>query len=213
MSNYPTPDTTSALDELIIDSLETLKVLADPLRKRILGHFDQPRTVKEVARQLNTSPSKLYYHVNMLEEHGLLRVTETRIVSGIIEKQYQIAARIFRVRAGLLSPTEDAGDEGLNMVLNDVLDSTREEILASVRAGVVDLREDAEEYRKLRMGTMTISLTPEKMLEFYERLRALIEEMTGAHTDEDDPDAIDFMLQYTMFPIARLDMPPGDEAE
>ena len=71
-------------DEMVIDNLETLKVLADQLRKRIMEQFDEPSTVKEVARKLGTSPSKLYYHVNLLEEHGLLKVTDTRIVSGII---------------------------------------------------------------------------------------------------------------------------------
>ena len=194
-------------DEVVIDSLETLKIIADPQRKRILGEFSKPSTVKEVAGRLNTSPSKLYYHVNMLEEHGLLRVTDTRVVSGIIEKQYQVAGRVFRVKPGLLSPAEDTGDEGLTTLLNDVFDTAKEEILASVRAGVVELNEDGPEHRKLHMGMMSITLTPERALEFYERLRELADAMSKSDHDEDSAETLDYIIQYAMFPVTRTGLP------
>jgi DNA-binding transcriptional ArsR family regulator len=69
-----------------ISDLETLKVMTDPLRLKIIDLLlEQPRNVKFLASALNISSTKLYYHINMLEEKGILKVVSTRIVSGIIE--------------------------------------------------------------------------------------------------------------------------------
>src|SRR6266513_2118828 len=79
--------------EMVVSNFDTLKVVADPTRLRILEVLiEQPLTVKQVARKLEIAPTKLYYHVNLLEEHGLLTVTASRVVSGIIEKQYRTTA-------------------------------------------------------------------------------------------------------------------------
>ena len=79
-----------------ITKLETVRVLADPLRLRIIEamatQLDHAWSVKELARSLAEPPTKLYYHVNMLEEHGLLIVTGSQLVSGILEKRYQLVA-------------------------------------------------------------------------------------------------------------------------
>lgn len=208
---YPVVEPSKIDDELIISSLETLKVVADPLRKRILELFDKPNTVKAIARQLGTTPSKLYYHVNLLEEHGLLRVTDTRIVSGIIEKQYQCAARVIRVKAGLLSPTPEEGDEGLNVMLANLLDYTRDQLRTSVREGIVDLSEDADKHRSLFMSQLDITLTSEVATQFYARLRELVDEFSQvAEVDDDTPGAQNYLLQIAMFPTR--DAMAGDEA-
>src|SRR5436189_2035227 len=78
---------------MVIKDLDTLKAISDPLRLQIVEHMlAGARTVKQLAQELNTTPTKLYYHINMLEQYGLIKVTGTRVVSGIIEKQYHVAA-------------------------------------------------------------------------------------------------------------------------
>ncbi len=198
----PTLDVVKPADELVIDNLETLKVIADPLRKRILELFDKPTTVKTVAKQLDTTPSKLYYHVNMLEEHGLLIVTDTRIVSGIIEKHYQIAARMFKVKAGLLSPSPEAGDDALNTMLTNILDYTKEEIRTSALAGTLSLDGDSPTYRSLFLSLMSLRLKPDEATALRDRLEALLNELNQENEDEDDDSDPEFILQIAMFPIA-----------
>ena len=69
---------------------QLLKALADPLRLRLgLLLLDEAHTVKELATALNVPPTRLYYHVRILEEHGLIEVVERRMVSGIEERRYQ----------------------------------------------------------------------------------------------------------------------------
>src|SRR3954447_21221010 len=90
-------------DRMVIKDLEALKAVSDPLRLRIMETMLQgARTVKQLAKELKTTPTKLYYHMNLLEQHGLVKVTGTRIVAGIIEKQYQLAAYSIHIDRSLL---------------------------------------------------------------------------------------------------------------
>ena len=111
MENIQKPTFEGPEEEVVIEDLETLKVLSDPLRMQIIelmGHT--PRTVKQIAKQLDMTPNKLYYHIKLLEDHGLIRVVETRLVSGIVEKHYQTTAKEITVADGLLSISKPEGE-------------------------------------------------------------------------------------------------------
>src|SRR6266699_2543948 len=104
--------------EMVISNFDTLKVAADPVRLRIMEVLiDNPLTVKQVARKLESAPTKLYYHVNLLEEHGLITVTGSRIVSGIIEKQYRASASSLRVDRSLLTLDGGKPDGSMDTLL------------------------------------------------------------------------------------------------
>ena len=63
----------------VIRDLAQLKVLADPLRVRILEALcEQPRTTKQVAERLGEKPTKLYHHVEALDRAGLIELHSTR---------------------------------------------------------------------------------------------------------------------------------------
>lgn len=168
--------------EFTINDLETLKVLADPLRIQIVELMTQAaRTVKQVAAVLNLPPTKLYYHVKQLEERALIRVVDTRIVSGIVEKQYQASAFNYRVNHELFSLTSQAGKEGVNVMLTGLFDDTREDIQKSVETDVLDVspREEGDDKplnRSLLISRKTLHLAPETAEEFYRRLKALVRE-------------------------------------
>jgi DNA-binding transcriptional ArsR family regulator len=179
-SNQP-PSSYKPEPEHIINDLETLKVLADPLRIHIVELVTQaPRTVKQVAAVLNLPPTKLYYHIKQLEERSLIRVVDTRIVSGIVEKQYQASALSYRVDRELFSQTSQAGKEGLNVMLTGLFDDTREDIRTSAEADVLDVsaHEDADKplNRSLLISRQTLNLSPDTAEEFYQRLKALVRE-------------------------------------
>lgn len=176
--------------EFNINDLETLKVLADPLRLQIVELCTQaPRTVKQVASVLNLPPTKLYYHIKQLEERSLIKVVDTRIVSGIVEKQYQAAAFHYRVDRELFSLTSQAGKESLNVMLTGLFDDTREEIQNSAEADVLDVSPDDDDdkplNRSLLISRNTLHLPADAAEDFYQRLKALVKE----YTDSSAPDA------------------------
>lgn len=126
----------------VVSDLETLKVLSDPLRMDILrlvatanisGSFC---TVKEISEKLQIPPTKLYYHINLLEKHGLLLIGDTQIVSGIIEKQYQIVAEDITVDKDILNTDEISEDEQLESLLETIrslVDNTYMDIKKSLK--------------------------------------------------------------------------------
>ncbi len=68
-------------DALQINDPDALKLLTDPFRSRILDLLRQNvQTAKELAQTLNLSPKKLYYHLKLMEERGLICIVSTRIV-------------------------------------------------------------------------------------------------------------------------------------
>lgn len=173
-------------EEFVIEDLETLKVLADPLRLRLCELMEKPTTVKHVAEKLDLLPTKLYYHINLLEKHGLIVLVDTRIVSGIIEKHYQIAAKTVKVARHLLSTGEDSESGGLNLTLTTMLDTTREELIESVQSGMVELAEDGERHKSLSIQMGVVNLTDEQATDFYKEVESLFERYRQLSSEEND---------------------------
>src|SRR5207248_702945 len=80
-----------------IDDPAVLEVLYDPTRFKIIRHLAQPRSIKELAAELHLPIGRLYYHVSLLEQHGLVEVAEIRPLTGRMEKVYRSAIGSFKV--------------------------------------------------------------------------------------------------------------------
>jgi DNA-binding transcriptional ArsR family regulator len=167
----PTPQA-----EFVIQDIETLRALSDPLRIRLLELMAQPQTVKEIAAQLGVGKTKLYYHLNLLEKHGIIRVVRTRVVSGIIEKNYQVTAFSFRPAKELLMNSDEGKTQGLAIV-ESILDATRADLTYGLKTGKVALGKEMAE-KQMMLGRVVMSLTPEQAASFYERVEALLNEVT-----------------------------------
>jgi len=197
-------------DTFTITSLETLKVFSDPLRQQIIeALLDGAKTVKQIAALLDVIPTKLYYHINLLEEHGLICVTDTRIVSGIIEKHYGLSARNFNIRHTLLTPGgKDSNNPGFDAIMEATISRTQNEIRRGVQSGVISTAPDAPTHRKLTVGRARSYLTPAQAEAFYERMRALVEEFEAQSAP---PDATgDVSLYVLSSAIYPLNKPPED---
>lgn len=113
----------------VLRDLDQLRLLADPLRLRLIHAFaKQPRTTKQVAESLGLPATRLYHHVGQLEEAGLLRLTGTRPVRGTVEKYYQTVARRFVAAPGVFAG-EGAGGSARELGLH-VLDQARADLAA-----------------------------------------------------------------------------------
>jgi DNA-binding transcriptional ArsR family regulator len=77
--------------------VSTLKVFYEPIRKRIIDRLRQPMSVTELGEALGESPNRLYYHVRLLEKHGLITVATERRVGNNIERLYGRAASRYEI--------------------------------------------------------------------------------------------------------------------
>ncbi|MDW8328199.1 MAG: winged helix-turn-helix domain-containing protein [Anaerolineales bacterium] len=160
-------------------SLEELKLISDPLRTHLLEALvSRPRTVKELAADFGLPATRLYYHINLLEKHGLIRVTGMRIVSGIIEKRYRAVARQYHVDSKLFAQPQPVREAGLEAMLAFALDATKADIHRSVHASRIDLTQTAPQPRALLLRRGFARLTPAQAKRIYERLLAVLKDFT-----------------------------------
>jgi DNA-binding transcriptional ArsR family regulator len=82
-------------DELVIEDTGVLAALFDPLRYRLYGMLASPRSVAELAHEVEMPANRLYYHVHRLVECGLVHQVDARVSGRHTERIYaRTAARI-----------------------------------------------------------------------------------------------------------------------
>ncbi|NJN18704.1 MAG: helix-turn-helix transcriptional regulator [Oscillochloris sp.] len=183
------------LPELMVHDLEAIKLLADERRLRILSLLRRPTTVKAVAQTLDLPPSRLYYHINLLQAQGLIRVVDHNLESGIVEKVYQATARRFLI-ANPLAAAQPIPDDASSALFAATLDETRREFLQAFAKR--DPRE-GQPPRHPFFSRKAFRLTDAQLTDFHARLDALIREASALAEANRDRDGPDFALTVVFY--------------
>jgi DNA-binding transcriptional ArsR family regulator len=185
----------------VISDLATLRILTDSFRLQIVGALSQPSTVKTLADRLQVQQVKLYYHINLLEQHGLIRVVGSRVVSGILEKIYQASAFRYQPAPELLAlpPASGEAESNFDAYISTMLDTTKADLKRSHTAGRINMANDAPRIERLVSVKALTSLTPEKADKLYLRLKELLAEMEELDS-EGDPTAEPYEMLLVLFP-------------
>ncbi|MGH6655977.1 MAG: ArsR/SmtB family transcription factor [Actinocrinis sp.] len=193
----PVPE---VVEERKVTDLETLRLLADPLRLSILGAFPsgtrgQSMSVKEIAERLDEGQTKLYRHVKKLEEAGLLLVAETRVVSGIIEKRYRPAQKRLLIESDMLIRQAQSDDYTDTMIA--IMDAGRDRLRTEIRAGHVVVKKPEEgPDTSLQLGSIKVNMTPER----YAAVRAAVTDLLEKIGPSDEgPDAVPVYLHALLY--------------
>jgi len=207
-------DSSESHQPFIIRDLETLKVITDPLRNQILeAILAAPQTVKQIGEKLGLAPSKLYYHVNMLEEFGFIQVAETRLVANLLEKVYRASASDVEVDRSLISFATESGKQAINDSAVSMLDTTREDLLRSLQARSYQLSHGVPEHPRPGLLSREIRRIPEaRLAEFQSRLQQLVADFCNLEAEAGPADAHPYALSIFFYPDYYYEMPPKDPA-
>jgi len=164
--------------ERVITDLDALRAVSDPLRLKIVeltaGDPERGWTAKELAASLGTSQTKLYHHLALLEEHGFLRVAETRVVSGITERRFAATAHGFSVERSLFAGS--GGEAAMATTLDAIFDKARGEIVSSLHAGLIDPSGSKAGHPRMALSVTDVRLSPasvRKVMRQIDRLKAI----------------------------------------
>jgi DNA-binding transcriptional ArsR family regulator len=135
-----------------------LAALYDPVRYRIFRALEAPRTIAELAEAVGRPANRLYYHVRLLVEAGLVRQVGTRSSGRHTERVFGRSADRIRF-TGDLGPGEGRGLLG---AIAEELDDAIERVQGDSGEGMVSYH--------------VVSLTPARAQEVERRLRALVDE-------------------------------------
>lgn len=191
------------VDVMTLSDLEQLRVLADPLRVRILEALGEERTTKQVAEEIGEKPTKLYHHVDALERVGLIKLTRTRRNRGTLEKYYQVVALCFRAAPSLFPQSGDTAP--VMEVVSNLLGKAGSELqdLAACSDGVPDLEE------KAILSFVEIRAPEKEVLAIRARLDALLKHLVElAAADQEEKDAQRYRLMLGYYPLMK---PPAAE--
>lgn len=153
-----------------MDDLSLLDDVTHPIRGMIVRRLKDPRTVAELAELLDVPVTRLYHHVNRLEDRGLIRVVATRRVGAVTERQYQVVAKSFRIARQFFDNPE-SGE--LAKAMGSLFDVAKIGLQKMVEGGGlvgVDVRENSF----LSLGE--VSLTPARRAELFHRLEEFVSE-------------------------------------
>ena len=165
-----------------IDDLETLKLIVTEPRIEIIELLRKPSSVGELADRMGVPRTRLYHHINTLEEIGAIVVVDERRAGALNEKIYQVAARSFQPSEKFLdsaTPKEQAIG-----ILDSLFSITRTDLVRAVQRGQVSLS-DPESKRSMTIARHMLTLTPERRAELVDRLASLILEFADHEESED----------------------------
>lgn len=200
----------------MIRDVQTLKVFSDPLRLQILEQlFPKPQTINKIADELGLSSSRLYYHFNLLENHGFIAVVETRVVNNIIEKVYWVTAEDIDIDKDLLNFSSQDGQENVLNVINSSLELARQDITRSIQARKIQLeRGDKPNPREMVMVFNKKHLNNEIYQEFVKDCQALVKkfnELPEESSDSEEPNSYGFA--FYLYPSYTYDQEKKQENE
>ena len=157
-------------DRLLMDPAK-LRVLADPIRSFVVYSLvPEAKTVKQLADELGCPPTRLYYHMQQLEKHGLVFVEKTRTVSGIVEKNYRAAGRELTLDRQAFLPTGKLDASRRDALLGFVFDQSRLEILRGLEDGRIDIQRRAPATGALIAYRNVLKLSDDQAERLYRRL-------------------------------------------
>jgi DNA-binding transcriptional ArsR family regulator len=171
---------TEPADVFEIDDAETFEILADSTRVELLERLFEPASVSELAVAMEVPRTRLYHHMRLLEEAGLIRVVQVRQRGAIPEKIYQLTAKVYRPSKKLLA--EYPRRHAAAAMVDPLLSTTRADIIRSVTEGRFDLNESGD-YQKYMLGRHLVALSAERRHQFLAELKAVLDRY-----EDHDPD-------------------------
>lgn len=189
----PVPETPEMLDEVLLDNVELIGELTHPLRSQILHRLRQPKSVAELATELEVPVTRLYHHIKRLEDNGFIGVVATRRTAIVTERLYRNVARDYVLDSSALAATDP---DTLARAIGSVFDVTRTEFQREVRNRSL-IPNDPEGRAAINFSEFTLS--DEHLVEFVGAMRQLFEKYSRL----DAPDGTRFRLLVAGFPLTE----------
>ena len=165
------------LEEKLLTDMSQIEALSSSMRLRILQWALDPVTVGVLAERFGVPRTRLYYHVNLLVDEGLLVEVGERTSGARVEHIYRTVARSVTPSPELL---EDDPRQGAKLAVGLVLDPARTESETMIE-------------KKLRGGStigevdrLLLRFTDEQAREFVRRLDQFCAEFQSQSIESSD---------------------------
>lgn len=169
---------------LELRSSEQLRALADPFRLRLLIALGrQPGSAKQVAERFGVPTTRLYHHLDLLADHGLVDVVATRRSGARTERCYGV-----RPWSSITPSDELVAGEDFADVLRVLGELVGVGLAESARSGRLQLPLTEDDAPHHVVSWTTVRLTPQQQATFGAELVDLITRIAAAAQANHDGD-------------------------
>ncbi|MEM9040940.1 MAG: helix-turn-helix domain-containing protein [Actinomycetota bacterium] len=176
-------DAAEIADVRLMEDLDLIPDITHPIRGPLMRRLRNPRSVAELAEAMKVPVTRLYHHVNRLEELGIIQVVATRRSGATTERRYQTVARSWKIEP---TSARDLDPYDLAQAFGSIFDLAKIGLQREIEAG--RLPPDEGDDGRIELTSSEVWLTDTELRTFVERMGALMQEMVGI-SDEDRPDA------------------------
>ncbi len=170
---------------------EQIKTFSDPYRVQIMfsyKKFNRPATVKEIADSMGETPAKVHYHVKKMLQAGILKLSHTKEIKGIIAKYYELTADSFSIECDKTNPqiTKLFKNE-LQRTISSIYDESKRIVLNAIENIENIQKENENDNDSTSDFTLSnIYLTDEEAKE----LRRIIKEFSDKDKNKNDKEGL-----------------------
>ena len=178
-----------------IEDVRVLEVLNNPVRLRIMHQLMEPTTARDLAQSLDVPVTRLYYHLNLLQEVGVIEVVETRKSGAMLQRVYRTVASDFAPVRGLLEKSEDK-DRVVRAAIGMVLDGARLDATAALLGSLAGNGGESVEPDGA-LGRSVVPMSRKSARRIVELIDAVVEEMRG----HEDREGEEYAFSFAFFPM------------
>lgn len=171
-----------------INDMETFEVIGDPIRMEIVELLDRPRSVKELAEAMQVPRTRLYHHIGLLVDAGIIRIVESRAVGALTERIYQVSARSYQPSAEFLSSADPKRQA--QVMLDALFGATRADFVRAVEDGIISLEHREDEEESTEISRRTLRLTDEQLTRLIKEVGQIYQRFGELRSEEAHPVAV-----------------------
>lgn len=171
MSDWEPTDAGPPADELELTDLELLNDLTHPVRGVIFRRLRQPHSAAELAAELDMPVTRLYHHLNRLEQLGIIHVVATRRVGAALERRYQTTARSLKLSDASIDLHEP---REVSQAMGAMYDFAKLRLQREIETGAFH---DRENERDTLISFHEMSLTDAQREHLVTRLKDVVDEL------------------------------------
>lgn len=171
----------------VIDDPAAATVALEPMRSRLLAELVAPASAATLATRVGLTRQKVNYHLNALEEHGLVQLAQERKWGGLTERLLVATAASYVVSPAAMGPAAvDLSRQGDRLSASYII-----ALGARVVREVGDLVRRAKEAGK-RLATLAVDTeirfrSPTERAAFSHELAEAVANLVSKYHDETAP--------------------------
>jgi len=195
------------LDVHVIDDPAAATVALEPTRSRLLAELATPASAATLATRVNLTRQKVNYHLNALEEHGLVRLAEERKWGGLTERLLVATASSYVVSPSALGPVAVDPDREVDHLSAGYLIALGARVVREVGDLVRRATHAGKRLATLSVDTQIRFRSPTDRAAFSAELAEGIARLVSKYHDEHAPGGRPHRLVIMAHPLPEKSLP------